>query len=208
MADPKKSDLSRRELLKRTGWTAASAGFVPAAALAKQAPSHEHQHQREAKPAGPYQRKYFTEHEFKTLQALSDWIIPPDKKSQGGVAAGTAEFIDLMSSVHQDLQVSFSGGLAWLDAHMRQRTGKSFIDATKNQQKEILDLIAYRENDSPELGPGIKFFSLMRQWTVDAFYTSKEGIDDIGYQGNTARTEYTGCGGDVVRQLLDSSPLA
>ena len=93
--------------------------------------------------------------------------------------------IDLMAGSEEELQISFSGGLAWLDNQMRRRVGKSFIEATNKQQQQMLDLIAYRKNDPPELGPGIKFFSLMRKWTVDAFYTSKEGIEDVGY-GATA----------------------
>ena len=156
MADRKTSKLSRREMLKRTGLTAAGAGFVPASALAQQAPAHEHQHkaQGEPKPAGPYERKYFNEHEFQTLRALSDWIIPPDEKSQGGIAGGTAELIDLMAGSDEELQVSFSGGLGWLDSQMRRRVGKAFIAATKDEQRQILDLIAYRKNDSADLGPG------------------------------------------------------
>ena len=209
MADRKKSGLSRREMLKRAGFTAAGAGFVPASALAQQAQPHEHQHkaQGDHKPAGPYERKYFNEHEFKTLQALSDWIIPPDEKSQGGIAGGTAELIDLMADVREELQVSFSGGLGWLDNQMRRRVGKLFIEATKDEQRQMLDLMAYRKNESPELGPGIEFFSLMREWTVDAFYTSKEGIQDVDYGGNEALSEYHGCGEDVVKQLLDRAPV-
>ena len=209
MANWKKNQLSRREMLKRTGFTAASAGFVPASALAQQAqpPEHQHKAQGESKPSGPYERKYFNEHEFKTLEALSDWIIPPDEKSQGGIAGGTAELIDLMAGSEEELQISFSGGLAWLDNQMRRRVGKSFIEATNKQQQQMLDLIAYRKNDPPELGPGIKFFSLMRKWTVDAFYTSKEGIEDVGYGGNGAVSEYHGCGEDVVKQLLDRAPV-
>ena len=209
MADRKKSKLSRREMLKRAGLTAAGAGFVPASALAQQAQPHEHRHkaQDEPKPSGPYERKYFNEHEFKTLQALSDWIIPPDEKSQGGIAGGTAELIDLMAGSDEELQISFSGGLGWLDSQMRRRTGKAFIAATKDEQRQMLDLMAYRKNDSAELGPEIEFFSLMRKWTVDAFYTSKEGIEDVGFGGNEALSEYHGCGEDVVKQLLDRAPV-
>ncbi len=209
MADRKKSELSRREMLKRTGLTAAGVGFVPASALAQQAPAHEHQHkaQGQPKPAGPYERKYFNEHEFQTLRALSDWIIPPDEKSQGGIAGGTAELIDLMAGSDKELQISFSGGLGWLDSQMRRRMGKAFIAATKDEQRQILDLIAYRKNDSADLGPGIEFFSLMRKWTVDAFYSSKEGIEDVGFGGNEALSEYHGCGEDVVKQLLDRAPV-
>jgi gluconate 2-dehydrogenase gamma chain len=54
----------------------------------------------------------------------------------------------------------------------------------------MLDLIAYRKNDTPELGPGIAFFTWVRNMTVDAFYTSKAGMDDLGYMGNSAMSEF------------------
>ena len=55
----------------------------------------------------------------------------------------------------------------------------------------MLDLIAYRKNDSPELGPGIHFFNWVRNMTVDAFYTSKVGMDDLGFMGNGAMAEFS-----------------
>jgi gluconate 2-dehydrogenase gamma chain len=54
----------------------------------------------------------------------------------------------------------------------------------------MLDLIAFRKNNSEELAPGILFFTWVRNMTVDAFYTSKAGMDDIGYMGNTASSEF------------------
>ena len=55
------------------------------------------------------------------------------------------------------------------------------------QQKGVLDQIAYRENahKHPALGPGVKFFSLLRDLTTDGFFTSKIGIKYLEYIGNT-----------------------
>ena len=65
-----------------------------------------------------------------------------------------------------------------------------FVSATAAQQTELVDLIAYRRNASPELTPGIEFFTLVRRMTVDAFYTSPIGIKDIDYRGNTPIGSY------------------
>lgn len=163
--------------------------------------------------------RFFTPHEFRTVQALSDWIIPPDEASRGGGAAGTAEFLDYIATSHSqlklyycgaargDLQGSLRGGLSWLDAEMQRRHGACFLECSIEQQREILDLIAYRRNNSVELEPGIRFFALLRIGTVAAFYTSREGIRDLGYQGNAPVAEYHGCGRNVVQELLDRSPL-
>ena len=58
------------------------------------------------------------------------------------------------------------------------------------QQTALLDLIAYRRNQTPELAPGIEFFTWARRMTVDAFYTSEIGIKDIDYRGNTPQATY------------------
>lgn len=56
------------------------------------------------------------------------------------------------------------------------------------------DRIAYRVKSTTETGPGVAFFSIMRSWKVDvdAFYTSKTGIEDIRYIGNAALVEFNG----------------
>ena len=58
------------------------------------------------------------------------------------------------------------------------------------EQTALLDLIAYRRNQTAELAPGIEFFTWARRMTVDAFYTSEIGIRDIDYQGNRPMMAY------------------
>ena len=83
----------------------------------------------------------------------------------------------------------------WLDNTCLDRYEKAYLDCTAGQQKEILDLIAYRKNakKDPRLGQGIKFFSLLRALTADGFFTSEIGIDYLGYIGNTYLQEFPGC---------------
>jgi hypothetical protein len=175
--------------------------------LAAQQPGHP-AHTSTAKPAaGPYRRRVFNEQEFQTLGLLADLILPPDDKSGGGKAAGTAEFLDVMASGDPRLAAEFTGGLAWLDRTMQARHGKTFRECTADQQKQILDQIAWRARATAELAPGVRFFALMRAWTVDAFYSSPEGVKDLGYVGNTAVAEFQGCGEAVAQELLKRSPV-
>jgi len=160
-----------------------------------------------AKSPAPRKPRVFTEHEFQTLGTLADLILPPDERSGGGKAAGTAGLIDVMAEAEPELHARFTGGLAWLDHQMRARHGKAFRDCTAEQQREMLDRIAWRAKAAPELQPGARFFELMRQWTVDAFYSSPEGVTDLGYVGNTAAAEFRGCPEDVVKTLLERSPV-
>jgi gluconate 2-dehydrogenase gamma chain len=73
---------------------------------------------------------------------------------------------------------------------MKQRGAEDFLTASPGDQTKLLDQIAFRRNTTPELAPGIQFFSWARRMTVDAFYTSEIGIRDIDYRGNTALVSY------------------
>ena len=73
---------------------------------------------------------------------------------------------------------------------MKKRGAADFVSAPAPDQTALLDLIAYRRNASPELDPGIQFFTMARRMTVDAFYTSEIGIADIDYQGNRPQATY------------------
>ncbi len=122
-------------------------------------------------------------------------IIPKDEKSGGAVEAGAPEFIDLLTSENPDYQLKLGGGLFWLDAACTDRYGNIFMQCTPEQKKEILDLIAYRKNakKDPALSQGVAFFAFLRNLTTDGFYTSKIGIADLQYIGNTSLREFPGC---------------
>jgi gluconate 2-dehydrogenase gamma chain len=181
------SDISRRDALRRLGLVLAATGFVDRVAA-----QEVHQMAREARAAagGMYSPKALSAHDYKTLERLTDLIIPVENGAPGAVAAGAAAWIDMMASENDQLKGIYTKGLAWIDTAMVQRGEKDFVSASPAKQTGLLDLIAYRRNETPELVPGIGFFSWARRMTVDAFYTSEIGIKDIDYRGNTPQTTY------------------
>jgi hypothetical protein len=194
------ANVSRRDLLKTLGssmiLTAGGAGVLPPI-LAQ----HVHSAVMDIKSldgGANYQPKYLTKHEFLTMRRLSDLIIPADEHSKGAIDAGAAEYIDFLSSRSQEFAEIFTGGLGWLDDAMQKRYQATFVDAQPAQQKAMLDLIAYRKNETPELGPGIAFFRWARNVVVDAYYTSPVGIADLGYMGNTGMSQFS-----VPKEALD-----
>src|SRR5436309_737260 len=180
-------DVSRRDLLRITLTT------FGVSVVSAEAAQHVHNAVNDVKKTAqdPYKPKCFTASEYKTLQRLADLIVPADDRSPGALAAGAPEFIDFLSSQSRELAEIYTGGLAWLDHEMTKRYTVGFAAATPEQQTAMLDLIAYRKNDSPELGPGIRFFTWARNMVVDAFYTSKVGMDDLGFMGNGAMSEFS-----------------
>src|SRR6266404_2897938 len=183
-------EVSRRDLLRKIGAITLTTFGVNV--VTAEAAQHVHNAVSDVKKtaAGAYKPKCFNAAEYKMLQRLADMIIPADEHSPGALASGAPEFIDFLSSQCKELAEIYTGGFAWLDHQVNKRYAAGFTSATPEQQTAMLDLIAYRKNDSPELGPGIRFFNWVRNMTVDAFYTSKVGMDDLGFMGNGAMAEF------------------
>ncbi len=188
--------ISRRDILKSLTIAAAGTSVLRVIPLEAAEYAHRMVHAEKSAAEGQvYTPKFFSAHFYKTLQSLCQTIIPSDGDSKGAIEAGAPEFIDLITSENKDYQVALGGGLMWLDNTCLDRYGKAYLDCTPDQQKEIIDLIAYRKNakKDPSLGQGIAFFSFLRKLTADGFFTSEIGINYLGYIGNTFLKEFPGC---------------
>ena len=186
--------ITRRAVLKSLTMGAV-AGSVMRVIPLEAAETAHHMIQAEKASAGAYAPKYFDAHGYKTLQTLCETIIPADVDSGGAVEGGAPEFIDLLTSENEEYQATLGGGIKWLDATCKTRYGKAYLECAQAQQKEILDLIAFRKNaDTDEsLKDAVEFFNLLRSMTADGFFTSKIGIKYLGYKGNTFLTHFDGC---------------
>jgi gluconate 2-dehydrogenase gamma chain len=129
--------------------------------------------------AGATAPKALTPQQFRTLERLTDLIIPVDNGKPGALQAGVPAWIDALLNVNADLKSRYTTGLAWLDTTMTTQHQTAFVTAAPAQQTGLLDVIAFKENRTPENGPGVDFFILLRRMTVDGFYTSEPGIRDI-----------------------------
>jgi len=200
--------VSRRELLRGLGISAALA-TSGVGLVTLEAAQHAHNAVAEKKSAakGEYKPKCFTAHEFQTLRRLSDLVIPADDHSPGALEAGAAEWIDYMASNSTELAQIFTGGFGWLDHHMQRLHGADFIDAKPGDQIAVLDVIAYRKNETPENAEGVRFFGWVRNLVTDAYYTSPIGVKDLGYMGNTAVSEFH-VPDEALQYALKRSPFA
>lgn len=143
--------------------------------------------------------KFFTDQEMKTITVLADIIIPKDEHSGSASDAGVPAFIEFIVKDKPEHQLPMRGGLRWLDVQCAKRFNKSFTECSDQQRTEVVDLIAYPEQAAPENSQGIAFFNLMRNLTATGFFTSKIGIKDLGYVGNTPN-EWDGVPTDVLKQ--------
>lgn len=188
--------VSRREVLKSLSMTAAAGSVLRAIPLeAAEYAHHLIDAERADANAGGYAPKFFSAHQYATLRMLCETILPADADSGGAIEAGAPEFIDLLTSENPHFQLQLGGGLMWLDSTCEGRYDNVYLNCTEQQQKEMLDLIAYRKNTAADqsLSYGVKFFSLLRNFTADGFFTSKIGIQYLGYVGNSFLTDFPGC---------------
>jgi hypothetical protein len=153
------------------------------------------------KQAAPYKPKFFTAHEYATVGVLVDLIIPRDDRSGSATDAGVPEFMDFMMNDQPRRKVAMRGGLALIDRLSEQRFGKRFITVTDAQRRQLLDEIAYTSNRDPGLQQAIAFFNSFRDLTASGFWSSKMGVADLQYQGNTFVTEWTGCPAPALDKL-------
>ncbi|CAM4284976.1 gluconate 2-dehydrogenase subunit 3 family protein [Cytophagaceae bacterium 50C-KIRBA] len=143
--------------------------------------------------------KFLNVHELATITILSDIIIPADGKSGSASQSGVTKFIEFIVKDKPEFKTPMRGGLRWLDGESKRRFSKLFTEITPKQRIEIVEDIAYPEKVKPQFSQGVNFFTLMRNLTATGFYTSRIGLDDLAYKGNTPN-EWKGVPDDVLKQ--------
>src|SRR5690606_5537097 len=98
--------------------------------------------------------------------------------------AGVPDFIEFMMKDMPAYQVPMRGGLKWLDYRSDDLFGDGFLSCSESQKLQLIDEIAYPDTAMPGMEGGVKFFNMLRNLTVTGFFTSKMGLEDLGYMGN------------------------
>lgn len=143
--------------------------------------------------------KYFTDHELATITVLADIIIPKDEHSGSASDAKVTDFIEFIVKDEPEHALPMRGGLRWLDVKCLNIYGSEFKSCTPQQQEAICSQIAYPMLAKPDMLPGVTFFNKMRELTAIGFFTSKIGIADLGYKGNSPG-KWEGVPADVLKQ--------
>jgi len=129
------------------------------------------------KPAA-YHPQFFTEAEYAMVERLADIIIPNDG-TPGAKDAGVAEFIDFMVASDPEVQYGFRTGITWLNAQAERTNGKRFVELTPEQQTSLLEPLGFKDKARPGEEDGVRFFRMMREYTVTGFYTSEIGYKEL-----------------------------
>jgi Gluconate 2-dehydrogenase subunit 3 len=178
--------LSRREVLRLAALSALGSTLGrPASAWAPVA------------QADDWEPRFFTGTELRIVDALTERVIPADAHSPGAREAQVARFIDAMlgeadPAYPEDAELleSWRGGLEAARAANRELHSGEILEGTPEQHDALLGRLS---SEAQESSPEGAFFSLLKEWTVFAYYTSEIGIHrELGYQGNTVQEEFTG----------------
>ena len=180
-------DLSRRDALKIAIGVGATAmiPLVPAevAAAAQRAVAR-------GKHVAP---RFFTAAQHRTVDALTEVIIPTDERSAGARAARVADYLDLvLNESSAEARQAWKDGVASLDAASLDQFTKPFADLTAEQQVAIVTEAA--RNEGNPATPLEKFFVEAKGRTIHGYYTSEIGIhQELQYKGNQFQPEFVGC---------------
>lgn len=164
-------------------------GIAGASALAanEHPPEDQHQHQHHfqasSAPAAAYTPKVFKATELATVGALAETIIPRTK-TPGALDAKVHELIDESIANNKTAQATWRKGLAEVEALSQKLYKKSYSALEAGDQAAVMT----------ELAAKSKFFETLKNATVDAYYSTKEGLmTELGWNAALPRPEFKGC---------------
>jgi gluconate 2-dehydrogenase gamma chain len=215
------NEIGRRCALRLIGTAPIAVAFTLGANEAAAAAEKAATAVKAAAAGKAYVPKFFNPQEWKTVRILVDMIIPKDERSGSATDAGVPEFMDYLMNDPTDTdlqrerrQTAMRGGLAWINSVSERRFGHGFAEATEAERTAILDEIAYSKDEQEDeaemreprdlrvmVKHGPSFFNSFRDLTASGFWSSKMGVDDLGYVGNRFVAEWKGAPPEVLAKL-------
>ena len=168
--------------------------------------------------AGPFHPQFFSPEEFRVVTRLVEVLLGTVDAS---ALAETAEWIDLriysaagareaarrLDPLHRALAVAYYGeaivveletsdpqstaraGMAALEEHCRTRWGRTFLEMPPSGQADVVLEISQAPQESPQRC----FYDLLRREAIRGYYTSRRGLKELDYKGNSYYIQCPGC---------------
>lgn len=147
----------------------------------------------------------FSEDQFRTASALCDTIIPADSTSPAASTVGVPAFIDEWISApypgHDKDRAIIVDGLAWIEVESQRRFQTDFASLVFRQKNALCEDLCLVAKAKPEFKTAAQFFKRFRDLTAGGFYTTPEGMKDIGYVANVPLASFDGPPPDVLKKL-------
>jgi gluconate 2-dehydrogenase gamma chain len=118
--------------------------------------------------------RFFTDDEAKLIDAVAEQIIPSDDWP-GGKESGVTNFIDKqLSGPHKRFRSMYRKGIAAIQETSGKLYQKKFEELTRDEQTSFLETMEAGKMEGPGWSDGadMKFFELVRDHSMQAFYGS------------------------------------
>ncbi len=155
--------------------------------------------------AADWAPRFFSEHQYRLLQALAERIVPRSGEAQ------VARFVDALADVEtRETQKRLLLSLAAFDTAAVARFGKPFAALAAGEQDAVLEAAAELERarprdtswswfavpatpgaaGAPDLGGHLRH---LKGWVSGAYYSSEVGMRELGWTGTMPHDAFPGC---------------
>lgn len=124
------------------------------------------------------------------VAALAETIIP-ETKTPGARSANVHGFIDMMLAnwYADEDRTRFLDGLAALETQAAREQGMPFLKLSAEKRLAFLETLDREAIDARKKAQNpLPFFAMLKELTIVGYYTSKQGMAAIGYQGPIGAT--------------------
>ena len=175
---PEREYLSRRDWMSRV-LQAAGAGVLAEPLLAQE---HSHNASEGHAQNANWRPAFLTSEQNEALIAIGEGIIPGSKE------AFCNRVIDLILSIDSGTnKQEFTAALAAFDSTSQKQFDKPVRALAAEQMNKLLEG-ASTANDS--LWP---HFKLLKEWLADAYWSSHQGLRELGWTGRMVWAKFDGC---------------
>ena len=201
------SQTSRRDVLQGLLAGVGASSAMPALGAPHPMQTHAKDHAKLAEAgvrakADPASPEFLDAHQLATLISLAEAIVP------GSTAAQVAPFIDRLLAVDtQDNQRQFLNALGGIEGESIARYAHPWRSLTGDQQVALLTAAstaapspkdATGASAAPSSAPAALLtlrdrFDHLKGWIVGAYYSSENGMRELGWTGNTFFPSFPGC---------------
>ncbi len=203
---------SRREILQTLVASVGAGAVVPGLAddqhIAHLASAAGVEQADAKSKAAAYKPEFLDQHQFETLQALAERIVP------GAARAKTSEFIDQLLAVDSpDDQRAFMSALGAMEGQALDRAKRPWKQLAEAEQIAILKDLSTMDSGQAAARPWTKgdpidtgrepsrppvrtlrdHFDLLKSWIAGAYYSSEIGMRELGWTGKVVFDSFPGC---------------
>ena len=198
---------NRRRVLKLMAVTGASAAYLHNYPHTAEAQSRSEGYGQDVDVNNPVVTwdKTLDANQLKNLTVIGDLIIPVDEKSPSASHLSITDFVDeWVSAPYPDQQKdrdTIVRGLARLNGRANENDARYFYNLTEADQASMFDALAKSVEAGNASDDDDLFFERLVYLYVGGYYTTDEGMEDIGYAGNVPLETFDGPPAEI-RKLI------